>query len=355
MIKYASLFSGIGGFELGIQAASETTGIETECVFASEFDPDSKAKDINKQPARILYKKNFGEYPHGDITKINAADVPDCDIIVGGPPCQGFSIAGKREGLCGAKGSMFYEFIRIVREKQPLIVLIENVTGILSSNGGWDFAKILIELEDAGFWVEWDVHNTKAYLPQNRERVFIIGHLAGSERSGSKIFPLRESGKSLDTKEPTVYCLDANYSKGPAQQSRTMILCDSGQGRENQLRNNTIAPLRANTGAGHNNIVCHSTLPRSSKSGNGGTGHLSRADGVTYCLDAANNVAVELFGKIRRLTPAECEKLQGFPDNFTAGIADTNRYKCIGNSVTVPVVADIMTHIFKKIWPEEVG
>ena len=83
MIKYASLFSGIGGFERGIQAASEQTGIETECVFASEFDPESKAKDINKQPARIIYNKNFGEYPHGDITKINASDVPDHDILVG--------------------------------------------------------------------------------------------------------------------------------------------------------------------------------------------------------------------------------------------------------------------------------
>ena len=80
MIKYASLFSGIGGFELGIRAASEQTGIKTECVFASEFDPESKAKDINNQPARTIYNKNFGEYPHGDITKINASDVPDCDL-----------------------------------------------------------------------------------------------------------------------------------------------------------------------------------------------------------------------------------------------------------------------------------
>ena len=154
MIKYASLFSGIGGFELGIKSASENTGIETECVFSSEFDPESKAKDINKQPARIIYNKNFGEYPHGDITKINASDVPDCDLIVGGPPCQDFSIAGKRAGLCGTKGSMFHEFIRIAREKQPRYLLIENVKGILSSNRGWDFARILIELEDAGYSCE---------------------------------------------------------------------------------------------------------------------------------------------------------------------------------------------------------
>ena len=247
-IKYASLFAGIGGFELGIQAASERTGIKTECVFASEFDPESKAKDINKQPARIIYNKNFGGYPHGDITKINASDVPDCDLVVGGPPCQDYSIAGKRAGLCGTKGSMFHEFIRIVREKQPRYLLIENVKGILSSNAGWDFAKILLTLEDAGYWIEWEVRNTKTYIPQNRERVFLVGHLAGSERSGSQIFPIGEGGKPFDKEEPTVYCLDANYYKGVAQHARTMVLCDSGQGRKNQSRDEAVAPLRANTG-----------------------------------------------------------------------------------------------------------
>ena len=350
MIKYASLFSGIGGFELGIQTASdERTGIKTKCVFASEFDPESKAKDINKQPARIIYNKNFGEYPHGDITKINASDVPDCDLIVGGPPCQDFSIAGKRAGLCGTKGSMFNEFIRIVREKQPKYILIENVKGILSSNRGWDFARILIELEDIGYECEWEVRNTKAYLPQNRERAFIAGHLAGPERSRPKIFPIRESGTPFDKKEPTVYCLDANYYKGVAQQARSMGLCDSGKGHKKQTRDETIATLRANNGAGHNNVVCHSTYPRSSKSGKGGTGHLHKIDGTTYCLDAGNSVAVEMHGKIRRLTPTECELLQGFPKGWTAGVADTNRYKCIGNSVSVPVVADIMKKILKTV------
>jgi len=350
MIRYASLFSGIGGFELGIRCAGNEMNVETECVFASEFDPDSKAKDINRQPARMIYNKNFGEYPHGDITKINAADVPDCDFICGGPPCQDYSIAGKRAGLCGTKGSMFHEFIRIVREKQPGIILIENVKGILSSNGGWDFAKILIELEDAGYTCEWGVLNTKAYLPQNRERVFIVGHLVASRSDRPQVFPLREGSQIFDEKEPTVYCIDANYHKGVARQARTVVLCDSGNGRKNQSRDETIAPLRANSGAGHNNIVCHSTLPRSSKNGKGGTGHLSKADGSTYCIDANNNIAVEIPNDcgIRRLTPIECERLQGFPDNFTEGISDTNRYKCIGNSVSVPVVKDIMKKIMEQ-------
>ena len=523
MIKYASLFSGIGGFELGIQAASDQTGIKTKCVFASEFDPESKAKDINKQPARIIYNKNFGEYPHGDIKKIDASDVPDCDLIVGGPPCQDYSIAGKRAGLCGAKGSMFHEFIRIVREKQPRNLLIENVKGILSSNAGWDFAKILIELEDAGYSCEGQVLNTKNYLPQNRERVFLVGHLTGSERSGSKIFPIGDGDCRIDerTEQTAVNTLTAGGHSGGRHSSMT-LLCDSAHGFGKKVPDdqNTVPTLRANTGAASNNIIVHSTLPRSSKTGKGGSGHLSRADGTTYCCDAANNLAVEIqmgnylnlatsykvydkkkktntveilrilrktvgkdsteerrFAKfitfleteilqsevhgggipiqmerkptrttgelqstaadycnrmfemwkqeksrytsyrqkqieqlireftssmqelpqpyssqkgkvqdmwetregvgvlretlstvqkmgesadgetqpihrttgIRRLTPVEVERLMGFPDNFTAGVADSNRYRCIGNSVTVPVVADIAEKILKTM------
>ena len=334
MIKIASLFSGIGGFEKGILKAIP----DAKIVFSSEID----------KYARQIYKKNYGVEPHGDITKIKASSIPDHDILCGGFPCQDVSIAGKRKGLCGARTGLFFDIIRILHEKQPRIVFLENVKGLLSSNNGWDFARILIELEDAGYECEWQVLNTKAFLPQNRERVFIIGHLTEPGRSGSKIFPIGESGNVATKKEPTVYTLDANYYKGPAKQSRTMIqqvnspihsqnriyskegispclnstdggnqqpfiLCDSGPGRKDQLRDQTIPPLRANTGAGHNNIVCHSTLPRSSVSGKGGTGHLKRDDELSYCCDAANNIAVEINQQIRRLTPIECERLQGFP------------------------------------------
>lgn len=357
MIKIASLFSGIGGFELGIQQAADKLNIDIGFVFASEFDPDSKAKNMNKQPSRQIYRKNFNRWPEGDITKINASDVPGHDILVAGPPCQGFSIAGKREGLCGAKGSMFFELFRIVREKQPELIFIENVKGILSSNRGWDFARILIELENAGYWVEWQVLDTAAFLPQRRERVFIIGHLAGTRGNRQKIFPIRKTGKLVDEKQSPIYTIDANYYKGPARQSRTMILCDSGPGRKSQIRDETIAPLRANTGAGHNNVVCHSTLPRNSTSGNGGTGHLQRNDGLSYCCDAANNIAIESGQRIRRLTPIEVEKLQGFPANWTAEgiysngntvkISDTQRYKCLGNAVSVPVIKFIAESLLK--------
>ena len=410
-MKIASLFSGIGGFEKGILQAD----LGVEIVFASEFDPDSKAKNINNQPARQIYKKNFGEYPHGDITKIKSTDVPDHDILVGGPPCQGFSIAGKREGLCGAKGSMFYEFIRIARDKQPMLLLIENVKGLLSSNGGWDFAKVLIELEDAGYECEWQVCNTAAFLPQNRERVFIIGHL-GSGRT-RKIFPIgnspetilkqgggddistgcistrNQSGQAQWDGSTTLIsnAIDANYYKGidnhgqrtailqvnnPVHSNNRIynpdgispaincaeggnrqpfVLCDSGQGRKDQLRTETIPPLRANTGAGHNNVVCHRTplkfMGRNQKNYDDGD--------YAFTIDSCNTGGVEVDKRIRRLLPIEAERLQGFPDGWTAKginndgdlvkIADTNRYKCLGNAVTVPVIEFIATHIFKMI------
>jgi len=365
-MKIVSLFSGIGGFEQGILQADPTA----EFVFASEID----------KYARSIYRKHFGVDPSGDITKINAAGVPRHDILVSGPPCQDYSIAGKRAGLCGEKGSMFYEIFRIVREKNPRFVLIENVKGILSSNAGWDFARILVELEISGYECEWQICDTAAFLPQRRERVFIIGHLRTGRGCGRKIFPIEKSGGLDNEEEPTVYTIDANYFKGPAQQSRTMILCDSGPGRSNQIRDEIIAPVRANTGAGHNNVVCHSTFPRNSLSRLGGTGHLQRDDGLSYCCDAGNNIAVEVpriakcqtggghsggnhsdmtvlktNNRLRRLTPKEVEKLQGFPIGWTAEgiddngnivkISDTQRYKMLGNAVTTTVIEYLFKHI----------
>jgi len=271
---------------------------------------------------------------------------------------------------------------------------------------GTNYARIDEINEERTISESGNYYDTKL-VKNARERVFIVGHLTEPGRSGSKIFPIGESGNVAAKEELTVYTLDANYYKGQAKQSRTMIqqvnnpvhsqdriystegispclnstdggnqqpfiLCDSGPGRKDQLRDETIPPLRANTGAGHNNIICHSTLPRSSKSGKGGTGHLQRDDGISYCVDAANNIAIEtpspeiikcLTGgghsgghhsdmtiirsgpAIRRLTPIECERLQGFPDNWTEGISDTQRYKCLGNAVSVPVIEFIAKHI----------
>jgi len=335
MVKIASLFSGIGGFELGILKANENA----EFVFSSENNPH----------AIKIYTKNFGMDPHGDIKEINASDIPDHEILCGGFPCQDVSIAGKRAGLCGARSGLFYDIIRILREKQPKLVFLENVTGLHSSNKGWDFAQVIIELEGAGYTCEWQILNSKDFgVPQNRKRVYLIGHLRGG---GTRpIFPITTNDRSVDdVQKQTANCLTSRYER--AQSTGSYII-------ENKFDAQGIPKVaKCLTGGGHSGglhsdmtcIPCHSTLPRNSKSGKGGTGHLQRNDGIAYCIDSANNVAVEVNQRIRRLTPIECERLQGFPDNWTEGINDTQRYKCLGNAVTVPVIKFLAHRIFKML------
>lgn len=335
VVKITSLFSGIGGFELGLLRAMPSA----EVVFSSEID----------EYARQIYKKNFGVEPYGDITKIKAEDVPDHDILCGGFPCQAFSVAGKRRGFQDTRGTLFFEIVRIAEAKRPKLLFLENVRGLLSHDSGRTIQTILRSLDDVGYDAEWQLFNSKDHgVPQNRQRVFLIGHLRGS---GTRpIFPITKSERPPDQEKPLVYCLDTNYGKGPARSTRTMILCDSGHGRKNQLRNETIPSLRANTGAGHNNnVVVHSTFPRTDTSGNGGCGHLKREDGLSYCCDTSNSMAIQKHDKIRRLMPIECERLQGFPDGWTDGISDTQRYKCLGNAVTVNVIEFIAEHIDKML------
>lgn len=300
MIKVASLFSGIGGFEKGFHQASDII----EIVFSSEID----------KHARQIYKKNFGVEPHGDITQIDTADIPDHDILCGGFPCQAFSVAGKRRGFEDTRGTLFFEIMRIAEAKRPKLLFLENVKGLLSHDEGRTFQIILRSMDELGYDAEWQVFNSKNHgVPQNRERVFLLGHLRGS--GTGQIFPITESSKRTD--EGTEYLpINTLTAGGPSRghHSSVTLICDSGLSRKKQLRSETIPPLRANTGCGHNNLVVYTM--------------------------ADNN--------IRRLTPTECERLQGFPDGWTEGVSDTQRYKCLGNAVTVNVVEFVVRHLLTR-------
>ena len=211
-MKYFSMFSGIGGFELGIQrgstknlATKEQPRCETEkneeignkegqreqhnninstgftCVGYSEIDKYSIQ----------TYKKNFGEEVrnYGDATKINPEELPDFDMLCGGFPCQAFSIAGKRAGFEDTRGTLFFDIARILKVKRPKIVLLENVKGLLNHNKGETFSVILQTLDELGYETQWMVLNSKFFgVPQNRERVFIIGSVRGEPRP--EILPL---------------------------------------------------------------------------------------------------------------------------------------------------------------------
>ena len=165
MMKYLSLFSGIGGFELGI----ENSDVEMECIGFSEVDERAKA----------IYRKHFPNHKDlGDATKIDPTQLEDFDLLVGGFPCQAFSYAGKRRGLDDTRGTLFFEIARICKEKKPRYLLLENVPGLLSHDRGRTFKTFLGILTEMGYDIRWEIHNSKNYgTPQNRERLFIKGYL----------------------------------------------------------------------------------------------------------------------------------------------------------------------------------
>lgn len=272
-MKYIDLFAGIGGFHLGIQKAQPSW----ECVYSNEYD----------KYANQIYKKHFGECDDRDIRTVDAQEIPDHDLLCAGFPCQAFSIAGKRQGFEDTRGTLFYEIARVAKQKQPRYLLLENVKGLLSHDKGQTFNTILRTLDELGYDIEWQVLNSKNHgVPQNRERVFIIGHL----RDGSRREILLEPrGSELHMEEITKEVSDAQRIYKPIL-ARTLKALGGGLGAKTGL----------------------------------------------YQMEDM---------RIRRLTPTECERLQGFPDGWTEGLSDTQRYKCLGNAVTVNVVEYIVSMI----------
>ena len=301
-MKIIDLFSGIGGFSLGFQRA----GYQFTEHYFSEIDKHTIAN----------YKYNF---PHaknlGDITSIHGGDFTDIDIITFGSPCQDFSLAGRREGLKGAKSSLIEYAITLVARVRPSIFIWENVKGAFSSNSGADFWAIIQAFANiGGYRLEWQLLNTSWVLPQNRERIYLVGHLGG--RSIPGVFPIGKDDKLLDRKTRKKGWRGGNFKTSLA---RTITARYSKMGSYDTY----IVPKVAATltGGGHSGGL-HSdmTVIRHKRDKN-------------KC--------------VRRLTEIECERLQGFPDNWTQysdyngtikPIAKTQRYKLIGNAVTVDIV-----------------
>jgi len=317
-MKYVSLFAGIGGFDLALNRLGHV------CVWANEWD----------KYATILYNRNFGTggstpCDTRDIRTVPTGEIPDHDLLVGGFPCQAFSIAGKRRGFDDTRGTLFFEIARILKDKQPKFFILENVKGLLSHDNGNTFKTIIATLTELGYDLQWQVVNSKNFgVPQNRERVFIVGHLRGQPRP--EVFPIRDisekdissGGKKASIVAQTVtsqgglnargtfvdtaYALDANYHKG----TNTLE-----KGRRQLISRQ---PLRF--------------LQRNQRNIEGD---------YSFTVDQSNTGGIKIGTCIRRLTPTECERLQGFPDGWTEGISDTQRYKCLGNAVTVNVVYEV--------------
>ena len=314
-IKFIDLFAGIGGFRLGLEKCSTTNKRQSKgtpfrgkkgqrgkqsndgtkrftCVYSNEWD----------KYASSIYKKHFGECDESDIQSVDASKLPDFDLLCGGFPCQAFSIAGKRKGFDDTRGTLFFEIARILREKKPRLCLLENVKGLLSHDNGNTFKTIITTLDELGYDLQWQVLNSKNFgVPQNRERVFIIGHLRGTPRP--KVFPVTNDGKvSAERQGQVSPTITSRYYK-------------QGQSDPYILRSDKpYIPQGGNSSDSNNSIR-----------------RVSYTDGAS----------------IRRLTPTECERLQGFSDGWTEGISDTQRYKCLGNAVTTNVITWIGQQLTK--------
>lgn len=337
-MKYLSTFSGIGGFEVGIEQAYHqyisnvnTRKIQNvfegpQCVGYSEID----------KYAIEVYQRHFPQHHnYGDITKINAEELPDFDLLVGGFPCQAFSIAGKRGGFEDTRGTMFFELARILRAKQPRLCLFENVKGLLSHDGGKSFSTIIQTLDELGYDCQWQVLNSKNHgVPQNRERVFIIGHLRGTPRP--EVFPIGENGETHngESESQTANTLTANYWKGPAASRPIVQVNNPTHSNDRVYGADGLSPILNTMQGGNRQPFITDPQGRKNK--------VCKPKPYANTLRANTHGNEQVVNHIRRLTPTECERLQGFPDGWTEGVSDTQRYKTLGNAVTVDTIEKIM-------------
>lgn len=317
-MKYFSLFTGIGGFELGIQAAYP----KAKCVGYSEID----------KYATEIYQKHFPKHiNYGDITKIKERKLPDFDLLVGGFPCQSFSIAGHRKGFADTRGTLFFDIARILKVKKPRYLLLENVKGLLSHDEGRTFATIVATLSQLGYDLQWQVVNSKDHgVPQARERIIIVGHLRGKRRS--EVFPFPENGGVSEQTDET------NKAQSQASLASTIRTKEGGRSDDNFV----IVPEATRLGyavAHEGDSINLSVLGSKTRRGRVGKK-------IAQTLDTGMQQYTLTVGGVRRFTPKECERLQGFPDNWTEGISDRQRYKTIGNAVTVNVICDVCARLF---------
>ena len=321
--KFIDLFAGIGGFRLALQ------NLGGKCVFTSEWDKYSKQ----------TYKANFGEVPFGDITKPETKSyIPDnFDVLCAGFPCQAFSIAGRRGGFEDTRGTLFFDAAKIISEKQPKAIFLENVKGLRNHDKGKTLATILNVLrEDLGYYVpEPQILNAKEFgVPQNRERIFIVGF---RNDLGITDFQYPEPTNKnvvlddiLEENEVSVkYYLSTTY----------LQTLKNHRARHESKGNGFGYEIIPNDGTA-NAVVC---------GGMGRERNLVFDDRLTNFKPITNITGKVNEEGIRKMTPREWARLQGFPDNFKIVVSDAQAYKQFGNSVAVPAIQATAEIIIEKL------
>src|SRR5699024_3452851 len=318
---FIDLFAGIGGFRIGFER------LGGECVFSSEID----------KYCQQTYKYNFGDCPDGDITQKNANKLPDHDILLGGFPCQAFSIAGRKGGFEDTRGTLFFDVARIIDQKRPKAFLLENVKGLASHDKGKTLRVILNTLrDDLGYYVpEPEIIDAKKFgVPQRRERIFIVGFrndIKGSEF----IYPesLNNYMTFGDIKEEnpvsSKYYLSEKYVETRRNQKSRHESKGNGFGyaiiSDDEIAN---AIVVGGMGRERNLVIDH---------------RLTDFTPVTNIKGKINREG------IRRMTPREWARLQGYPDSFKIQVSDTQAYKQFGNSVAIPVIEEIGKNILSLL------
>jgi DNA (cytosine-5)-methyltransferase 1 len=295
--RFADLFAGVGGIRLAMEANGG------KCVFSSEWDTFAKK----------TYYSNFGEIPHGDITKVKLSDIPEFDVLAAGFPCQPFSMVGRREGFAHkTQGTLFFDVIRIIKARRPAAVLLENVKGLLSHNGGDTMNTIIGALQEADYWTFWRVLDSADYgVPQRRERVYIVAfdkHRIKSPRFGWPKKNEKQNG------------IGRHIEKGVQGYSISKHLQDvyiykKDDGHPEIVNKKSDFPVKTFVASYHK---------------------IQRITG-TFVEDGPTG--------LRLLTENECKKIMGFRKRFRFPVSRTQMYRQLGNSVAVPVVKKIVREI----------
>lgn len=301
---FIDLFAGIGGMRQAFEARGG------KCVFSSEWD----------KFAQQTYQANFGEKPHGDITQIPSSVIPRHDILIAGFPCQPFSHAGLKRGFLDTRGTLFFDVARIIKDRKPSLVLLENVKGFTSHDKGKTFATVIAALDELGYNTSSKVLNASDFgLPQNRERIFIVGVNRRKIRGVDFKFPKPPKtpvkvGDILERRVDAKYVLSNKLWSGHKRRLR-----------EHRERGN---------GFGYSLFTPSS--PRTS------------TISARYYKDGSE-ILIATSGNPRKITPREAARLQGFPESFIIPVSDTQAYKQFGNSVAVNVVSAIAKEMLKLL------
>ncbi len=423
-MQFIDFFAGIGGFRKGMELAGH------KCVGFCEFDKFATASYISmhlltqkqreslekvplKKRQKEILKEEYrnGEWYANDIRRVYARDIPRADCWCFGFPCQDISVAGKQIGFQGNRSSLFFRVMYLIgqleEENKPTYLFIENVKNLLSVNGGWDFARLLVEMDREGYDAEWQVLNSKDFgVPQNRERCFIIGHLRG--RSTAKVFPVERTDgensvqivghkdgyrrntqafapEALDTGQggekghhvtlpffidlcyegsqmtEQARCLKARYYKGMANHAGQdsgiaipVLTPDRAEKRQNGRRfKDDGEPMFTLTGQDRHGIAIEV------KEATANTLDTSCNQGIFVQVSDELSVYAVWYEKlqcyiaIRKLTPKECFRLQGWADDYFEKAAfvnsDSQLYKQAGNGVTVNVIFDIAKKLKESV------